>query len=103
VTPAAPPPPPLDGRLERLQPLLVELQQRAAAVGRTGDATSVRVALDAYGRVLRELRAVALDARGRVEQAAAAVAEARDAARRRRRRAGKIATRRTVHPEPESR
>jgi hypothetical protein len=61
-------------------------------MGRHG--ASVRPALDAYVRVVRALRAVALDARGRIERAAPIVAEARLVARRNRRRAEKTVARR---------
>lgn len=50
-----------------------------------------RVAFDVYARTLRELRAVVIEARERVDRATTLVAEASLFARRRRRRARKIA------------
>jgi hypothetical protein len=50
--------------------------------------------LDEYTRTVRDLRAAVTEARGRVDRATAVVAEAEVFARRRRRRARKIAARR---------
>ncbi|OFW04173.1 MAG: hypothetical protein A3I61_09305 [Acidobacteria bacterium RIFCSPLOWO2_02_FULL_68_18] len=65
-----------------------------AREGDSGAGVAAGAVLEAYGRAVRELRAAARDARTRIEGAAATVAEARDHARLRRRRASKIAARR---------
>jgi hypothetical protein len=59
-------------------------------VRRGDEAADVPTALEAYIRVVRDMRAVALDARRRIEQGAAVTADAREYARRRRRRAQKV-------------
>jgi len=52
-------------------------------------------AVEAYASAVRELRDIANDARRRIDLAAAAFADAREFARRRRRRAAKVAAKRT--------
>jgi hypothetical protein len=55
-----------------------------------------RAILDVYIEAVRNLRAVARDARARVERAETVVMEASNVVRRRRRRAHKIAARRSA-------
>lgn len=55
------------------------------------EALAARVALEIYERAVHEVRLVALDARASIEHADAVLAEAHEFARRRRRRAGKMA------------
>lgn len=75
---------------EHVQPLLDELRRMTAP---TNAEPSVRAVLDVYVQAVGELRGVAREARGRIERAAAAVADAREFARRRRKRAAKRARR----------
>ncbi len=65
------------------------------------EALDIASALDAYTRAVGEMRAIALDARRRLEQAAVAIAEAREHTRRRRRRADKQARARPHAAEPD--
>jgi hypothetical protein len=81
--------------LEVLESITPELRRAASSGAWDGyEAITARVALEIYDRAVRELRAVALDTRTRLRRAEAACADAREFARRRRRRAGKIALRR---------
>ena len=75
--------------LESIRP---EFRRPTSADGETGaEAISERVVLGVYVRAVREVRAVALEARARIERTAAVLTEAREFARRQRRRADKIA------------
>jgi hypothetical protein len=89
--------------VEKLASITPELQQ---AVSRGGwdacDAVTARVVFAVYDRAVRELRAVALEARGRIERAEAVLAEAREFSRRRRRCAAKIAATRSRQEQVES-
>jgi hypothetical protein len=78
--------------LDALESFMPEVRD-AAKSGRWDacDAVTARLAFDVYDRALRELRAVAVDARGGIERAAAAFSDAQTFARRRGRRADKIA------------
>ena len=73
----------MTARPDQVQPLLAELQ-RVTVAAQSGAELSVRAVLDMYIQAVAELRAVALEARGRIERSAAVVAEAREFARRRR-------------------
>lgn len=88
-----PPPRPANVRLDQVEPLLAELKGVTAAAQTGADDLSAPAVLDVYVRAVREFRAVAVEARGRIERAASVVAEAREAARRHRRRAAKAAAR----------
>lgn len=80
---------------ELLESLTPELERATSAEGRTGAGiVSVGVVLEIYMRAVRELGAVALEARARIERTAAVVVEAREFARRRRRRTQKLAANR---------
>lgn len=81
-----PDPQPARPRLDEAQRLLAELQRVTPAEQAGAPDHSVRTVLDAYGRAVGALRAVAREARGRIERSAAIVAEARDVARRSRKR-----------------
>jgi len=82
----------MTARPDQLQALLADLQHVAAPQS-GADQLSVRAVLDVYAHAVAELRAIAQEARGRIEQSAAVVAEAREFARRRRRRGHKLAGR----------
>ena len=77
-----------------LDDLRVDLDALAPASEWTDlDAAVARVALEVYDRAVRELRAVALDARGRIERAQQVFEEASLLAHRRRRRMERRASR----------
>lgn len=80
-------------------PSMIRALERDAPVVSGGDEARLRAILDAYTRTVRALRAVALDARARVERTAAVITEAHEVARRRRRRLNKIAARRGTASE----
>lgn len=75
-------------RIEEVARLLEGLPSMRAA---EGDDEAARM-LDVYARATRDLRAVAVEARALIERAAEVVAEAREHARRRRRRSNKRLT-----------
>lgn len=80
--------------VEVLESAVQELKRAPSPDTRAGsDAIPERAVLDAYVRAVRALRAVALEARGRVERTATVLAEADLFTRRRRRRARKAAAR----------
>jgi hypothetical protein len=66
----------------------------------TPDDNELGVAVEAYARAVRELREVAIDARRRIELAATAFADAREFARRRRRRAAKVTAKHAATSQP---
>jgi hypothetical protein len=75
-------------RLDAAQ--LVDRLKSAVAAAERGDASAAAV-LDIYRRVTGEFRALTADAVDRLDRAEAVIAGAREFARRRRRRAVKIA------------
>jgi hypothetical protein len=72
---------------------LVDRLKSAIASAAGGDA-SIAAVLDTYRRVTGEFRALTADAAERLDRAEAVIAEAREFARRRRRRAVKLAAHR---------
>lgn len=60
------------------------------------DADRARAVFETYRRAVRELRAIAVETRGRVDQASAVVTDAWTFAHRRRRRATKVAAKRSL-------
>ena len=87
--------------IQELEPLLALLDRVSREGGQVVEDVTASTALEAYCRVVREFRAVALDARERVERAESVVVEAAEFARHRRRRAVKAAARAQTHgPKP---
>ena len=80
-------------------PSMTRALERDARADSGGDEDGLRAILDAYTRAVRALRAVALDARARIERTGTVITEAHDVVRRRRRRLNKIAARRGAESE----